>query len=233
MTKGREAVRAARRRQAEAGSEAARLKAEMAGEREAHRIEVADLRAQITELRADVWHKASEMSVELTRDRLEEIEKARRAQGLSDDITVWLCWQKDRLIRNACKYISMTSGTDPYTAIAMVLTWCTDKDIRSLLRDDMEWFIELGVPPDGWVAGRIKRDKRWQKTEQTRSSAVSLDHAIEQDHPKIHPDYKKYGAKWYPSVNYPEHPTAGPAPRGKPGVFAQISKADRVHFGAS
>lgn len=198
--KGREAIRTAQRRTAEANQTVERLRAELAQATDKHRREAQDLRDEVTRLQATISREAGRIAAQEVSRRLAEAQEERRRCGLSDDIVMHLAYRKDRLIRNACRYISMIDGVAPPNALAQVLTWCTDKDIRGL-PDRVDRLIELGIPHDGWVARVLAREKYWSRTERKSgtNAAISLDHAQEQDHARINP---RYNPKWYPEIDY-------------------------------
>lgn len=196
--RGKEAAKAANRRTTTALEEVERLRAELK-EESSHQ---SDLKNEIQRLKTEHFKEASRIAGEEVKRQLARIEKERRDRGLSDDIVNHMLYRKDMLIRNACRYISMTKGFDPYQALQMVLTWCTDKDFREgkgMARSD--FLIELGVPLDGWVAGRCRVTAQWT-TKGTQYSATSLDNAERQGHPDIHPLYTKNAKHWYPNIDY-------------------------------
>lgn len=194
--RGKEAAKAANRRTIAAHDEIERLKAELKAERDCQ----AKLKDEIQRLKADHFQEASRIAVAEVKRQLERVEKERRDRGLSDDIVNHLSFRKDMLIRNACKYVSMTKGLDPAAALMMVMTWATDKDFtegKGLSRTD--FLIELGVPFDGWVARQCRRISQFTMPKEWRHSAISLERAETEGHPDIHP---KYNPKWYPHIDY-------------------------------
>ncbi|GAC1408740.1 MAG: hypothetical protein NVSMB60_30250 [Mycobacterium sp.] len=193
--KGKEALSAARKRLEDAQVMCASLEVALKSERDAHRQQIHDLESQLRRARADHMAEASIIAAEEVTRRLEEFEEERRNRGLSDDIVMHMIYSTDRFIMNACRYVSMTTGIIPTDALAIVLAWKTDKDVTKLPRVDQ--LIELGIPADGWVAREAKRlTPGWRRTALGRFKVVSLDHAVEQSHSRIHKDYRD---EWYPT----------------------------------
>lgn len=204
--KGKEAIGAARRREAEAEERASGAAQQLKDERDEHKTEVAALRTEIRRLQADHLAEAGRIASEEVRRRQAEVEDARNRSGMSDDIAIALMWQKDRLIRNACKYLSMTQGVYPTEAICLVLTWATDKGLdRNLSPTALA--AALGVPVKGWTVKVWRGEYEWSRrvgggTGGTPSlKTVSLDEAIESGREDIHPNYQR---KWYPPLKYGE-----------------------------
>jgi hypothetical protein len=206
MARGREAARAAGRRAVEAQGLAAAKDAELAALRSEHKKEATALRDEIKRLRCDHMAEASKLATEEVGRRLAEIEEKQRDLGFSVDMGHNLLYQKDKFVRNACRYISMTKGLDPSTALEMVVTWMTDEDCMGLT-DSAAFIVKLGVPSDGWVAMELRRVQHWNRTIAKKSirsgkpRAVSLDHAEQEGNPNIHPEYKPH---WYPPLTYRE-----------------------------
>lgn len=203
--KGREAVRAANRRTNGANAAAEQLRAELAAAQADHKWEADGLRAEIKQMKANHMAEASCLAAEEVQRRLAQIEEQRRARGLSDDVARNMLYLKDKFVLNACKYISMTTGEKPLTALSMVMTWMTDEDFYGFEKPEM--IVKLGLPMDGWVAvflrhykhdlKRVARNRR----KHGNAAAVTLEKAEREDHPDIHPDYNP---RWYPVVDYSE-----------------------------
>ncbi|MFF9118345.1 hypothetical protein ACF09Y_22545 [Streptomyces massasporeus] len=201
--KGREAARAANRRTAEAQAEAEGLRGDLARERADRKAETDALRTEIKRLKAGHIAEASRLAAEEVTRRLAQVEAERRARGLSDDITVNNLYLKDKFVLNACRYISMTTGQKPLNALAMVMTWMTNEDFYGFKNPEV--IVKLGLPSDGWVARTLRHYKHDLKRVTSKrikngdAWAISLDHAYEEGHPGIHPDYKP---DWYPNAIY-------------------------------
>ncbi len=201
--KGREAVRAANRRTEEAKAEAESLRAELAKERANRKTEEVYLRSEVKRLKADHMAEASRLAAEEVTRRLAQVEAERRARGMSDDIAMNNLYLKDKFVLNACKYISMTTGSRPLNALNMVMTWMTDEDFRGFAGPEL--IVNLGLPSDGWV-GRFLRRHKYDLRRIARGyakdgevAAISLDHAEREGHKDIHPDYNP---RWYPEISY-------------------------------
>lgn len=194
--RGKEAAKAANRRHLAAVEETEQLKADLKAERDRQ----SQLKDEIQRLKTEHFQEATRIASGEVKRQLARIEKERRDRGLSDDIVNHMTFRKDMLIRNACKYISMTTAALPIDALMMVMTWATEKDFKEgkgLSRAD--FLIELGVPFDGWVARTCKRRAHANMPDAWRASAISLERAEVEGHSDIHPKYKK---EWYPAIDY-------------------------------
>lgn len=216
--KGREAVRAANRRTAEAMAEAEALRAELAQERAGRKEETTALRSEVKRLKADHMAEASRLAGEEVRRRIAQVEEEQRASGFSYAMAKNAMYLKDKFVLNACKYISMTTGKRPLHALEMVMTWMTDEDFAGFGRADV--IVKLGLPSDGWVA-RFLRDNKHGLKRIARNyvkngdvAAISLARAEREGHKDIHPDYNP---RWYPQIDYAvmqvidDEPTPSPA----------------------
>lgn len=194
--RGKEAAKAANQRHLAALEEIEQLKADLKAERDRQ----SQLKDEIQRRKTEHFQEAARIAGEEVKRQLARVEKERRDRGLSDDIVNHMTFRKDMLIRNACRYVSMTKGVDPTEALMMVMTWAYEKDFtegKGLGR--MDFLIELGVPFDGWVARTCKRIAKFKMPNIWRASAISLDKAQAEGHPDIHPKYKK---EWYPAIDY-------------------------------
>lgn len=205
MSRGREAARAAKRREDEARAEVECLREQLASERSKRAEEGAGLRTEIRRLKADQMAEASRLAAEEVTRRLAQLEEERRARGLSDDIVKTSFYLKDKFVLNACKYISMTTGERPFAALSMVMTWMTDEDFYGF--ENVEIIAKLGLPTDGWVARFLRHNKHDLKRvarariKNGNPAAVSLDHALAEGNSRIDPNYDPL---WYPQMQYPE-----------------------------
>lgn len=201
--KGREAVRAANRRTAEAKAGADALRAELAMERSDRKAEVDGLRAEVKRLKADHMAEASRLAAEEVARRIAQVEEEQRASGFSYAMAKNAMYLKDKFVLNACKYISMTTGVRPGHALHLVMTWMTDEDFRGFDRADL--IVKLGLPSDGWAARYVLERKHDLKriarsnAKNGKFAAVSLERAEREGHKDIHPDYN---ARWYPQIDY-------------------------------
>lgn len=205
--KGKEAIGAARRREAEADSRAAAALDQLKSERQRNADETNALKSEVRRLRSDHLAEAERIAAVEVRKRMAEAEDARRESGMSDDIAIAMLWHKDRFIHNACKFLSMTRGIYPAEAISWVLAWATD---RSLDRNmsPVQMATTLGVPPNGWTIRTWRNDYyEWSQrvggkvAREPITKTVSLDEALLAGHPDIHPGYQP---RWYPPLNYGE-----------------------------
>ena len=206
--KGREAVRAAQRRETQTRDELAQVKAQLRDERDRHHRREVELESEASRLRNDIRIEAGAIAAEQVKKKLAEADEERRQRGLSDDIVIYFTYQKDWLIRNACRYLSMTKNMHPRHALALVLTWATDHDIDYLLNDRESFFLDLGLPMDGFVATEIRIGKKQEK--RFPSAAMTLSRALAEGHEDIHPDYTvKQDAEWYPPAEWTPDPPPG------------------------
>lgn len=201
MARGREAARAAARRAIEAQEQAAAKDQELAALRSEHKAEATALRDEIKRLRADHMAEASKLAAEEVKRRIDALQEEQRRRGFTEEMLGDLLFQKERLVWNACRYISMTTGLGPGNALEMVITWMADKDFNGAA-DVPRLIAKLGLPDDGWVAtmltaGRYFDRLRWRK-EQRRgvASAEGLDTVLETG---------KFRGQWFePHGNYRE-----------------------------
>ena len=201
--KGREAVRAANRRTAEAKEEADALRAELAKERADRKAEADALRSEVKRLKAEHMAEASRLAAEEVTRRIAQVEEEQRASGFSYAMAKNAMYAKDKFVLNACKYVSMTTGKPPETALEMVMTWMTDEDFYGFQSPDL--IVKLGLPSDGWVGlflRRNKHDMRRQARNNAKrgnAAALSLSRAEHEGHADIHPHYDR---RWYPEMVY-------------------------------
>lgn len=201
--KGREAVRAANRRTAEAVAEAERLRTELAQERAERKEEATALRAEVKRLKANHMAEASRLAAEEVVRRIAQVEEEQRASGFSYAMAKNAMYAKDKFVLNACKYVSMTTGKRPLGALNLVMTWMTSEDFSGFGKADL--VVKLGLPSDGWVAGFLRMHKHDLKriarnyARNGEVAAVSLERAEREGHPDIHPDYNP---RWYPDITY-------------------------------
>ncbi|MEU3432395.1 hypothetical protein [Streptomyces sp. NPDC006863] len=202
--KGREAVRTANRRTADAKAESDALRAELAKERAERKAEVGALHMEVKRLKADHMAEASRLAATEVARRIAQVEEEQRASGFSYAMAKNAMYLKDKFVLNACKYVSMTTGQRPLGALNMVMTWMTDEDFRGF--GDADLVVKLGLPSDGWM-GSFLREYKHDLKRIARSyaksgdvAAVSLERAVREGYKGIHPDFK---AHWYPEVTYP------------------------------
>jgi hypothetical protein len=201
--KGREAVRAANRRTAEAKEEADALRSELAKERADRKAETDALRSEVKRLKAEHMAEASRLAAEEVTRRIAQVEEEQRASGFSYAMAKNAMYLKDKFVLNACKYISMTTGKRPLHALEMVMTWMTDEDFAGFGRADL--IVKLGLPSDGWVAMFIRENKHDLKriarsyAKNGDVAAISLARAESEGHKDIHPNYNP---RWYPQIDY-------------------------------
>lgn len=223
MVRGKCASQSANRRAAESQARCKALELELRVERETHKAELDKLRGELTALRADMLHKAGQMAKRAVEKERREAEENRRRRGLSDEIAQMLMNSRDRFVMNACRYLSMTRGMKPLDALPLVITWATDKDFYGYGMKPVDYVVELGVRPDGWVAhqlrtiqrSRLKTKVEGKQTKACREAgapeALALDNVEEREEQnpgafEIHPKYRK---SWYPPVRHTRYVPVG------------------------
>ena len=205
MARGKEAVQAANRRAADAETTLAVAKERLAAERVEIHAENERLKLEVQRLNREADSIAAERADAQVRQRLEELENERHRRGLTEEVVVYLARAKDFLIRNACKYVSMTTGEPPDIALPMVLAWMTERTIHEVSENE-DFLLSLGLPLDGWVASESKQIKRRQdygRRGPKGVAAISLTDAEQELDPRIHPDYQ---TRWYVHVDPPTPP---------------------------
>jgi len=228
MARGKDAARAAHRRELASQGEVAKLRTQLAEERTAHHVEVEAMKAEIVKLRADARRKAAGLAESAIDASRAEARRAREDTLFLVDTNKSVLWkQKDVLIREACRYISMTTGTDPINAFCVVWTWVTNEDLPDGITSlPMDLAMNWGISDDGWVALMLRRNlsaiRMARNSARTRRRhghsrepvAITLDHAEElggdpgamddygqrvRDGYQVHPGYKRWRG-WYKAV---------------------------------
>lgn len=198
--KGREAALAAGRREREARAELEQVRAELAEERSRHHAEEEDLKGELRKVRGQILNEARRLADEEVTKRIAEADEERKMRGVTDDVMEFMRTKQDRIIMNACRYISMTTGKGPLDALDMVWTWLTDEDSYGITRHKL---LILGLPEGGWVRYQLSRMTRIHDRNAARCraegnpTAVTLDHAEDKQHPDIHPSYSKWRRHYY------------------------------------
>jgi hypothetical protein len=215
MSVGRDAARTAKRREREALAQADDLRRQLQAELGRHAAEIEDLNVEIRRLRAEHVREAG-VIVEREVERLMALAaKEREARGLSDERVRGIVGRKERLILNACRYLSMTKGITPIEAVSYVVTWATGKDFIGVVDGDVGRFCTnvLDCFPNGWVSLQLlsakparvhrpsdlkgERFKQRLVREGLESPAISLDHAEEREHEDI---CAEYDPTWYKGI---------------------------------
>jgi hypothetical protein len=202
MTRGKCAAKAEKRREDSALEEIRTLKAQLQAERDGRRMETEELKTQVVKLRGEIMREAAALADKKVADRLEQIAAERRKRDVTEEMAVTLINQHDYFIREACRYISMTTGCEPVQALAVVWSWMDGKDVYAVSAKDL---MERGVTPSGWVALMLRmrseglqayknsRRVRRERGKEIAPMAVSLDHAEERaEEFNIHPGYRKW-----------------------------------------
>jgi hypothetical protein len=221
VARGRDAARAAHRREVAVQGEVAKLRAQLAEERASHRGEVETLKAEVVKLRADARRKAGEIAEGVISSSLAVVAEAQEDVGALEDITKTFAKQRDVMIREACRYISMTTGASPEHALEVVWTWLTGRDLPDGFKSVPD-LVEFGISPHGWVALIFRKRVRFnarlaRNRDRLRrrgipigqvGGGVTMDHAEEwaedpsaPDHDYwrevVHPEYRRQWARYY------------------------------------
>jgi hypothetical protein len=205
VARGKAASQNANRRAAEVQERVEQLEKELRQVKEAWRLEVNDLRSQLLRERNERLAVAGDIAAEDVARLQGRINELQRSLRVADDLVLGLMSGKDRLMMNACRYISMTTGKHPGLALPMVITWATDEDFYGFAQASAaKLMADLGVPAHGWVAHTIgDRAHRILYRESTRrrvEGGIPLtrnldDVAEEADRYALHPQYRQH---WYP-----------------------------------
>jgi hypothetical protein len=194
--KGREAARAAKRRERQAGEESDRLREQLKQLQYEHDRTVQELEAQIGRLKKSLTDRAADLAGEVVRQLQEELTHTRSAARQAEERLRETRQRKDELVRNACRYISMTTGTPPELASEAVITWMTGEDFT--YPADIEAALDrLDLPRDGWLARLWKarlHARRLIGRKGVPGNGVSLDTAEQSMPERVHPCYRP---QWY------------------------------------
>lgn len=196
--KGKEAVRSARRREAEAQGKAESLKTQLSKQKREYEGQVTKLKAELAGLRGSLQATATSLAEE-------EIVKAQRERDTAlarcneyEETLADLAEKKDLLAFNACKYLSMVHGHLPMGVIRTVITWMTGESYRGSISSD--FLVEQGLPAEGWVVTTWKRSQYAERSykKMVESGEVpemqSVDDLEQYRVSEIHPKYRKH---WY------------------------------------
>jgi hypothetical protein len=205
--KGREAARAARRREQSALAELGTVRAELAQERSRHDEEEQHSKTELAKLHGEIVREARRLADREVDRRLAEAEEERRRRGVSEELVQGFMTRQDKFVMNACRYLSMTRGWSPLDAMNVVWTWYTEEDGYGAGGNPV-LMATLGLPRDGWVAWLLQHritPRSALKAARTRRqlgepTAITLEHAEEQGHRDIHPDYRRW--KDFYAVDY-------------------------------
>jgi hypothetical protein len=191
--KGKQAARAANRRADTAEAKAEELKGRLASERSDWDIREKSLKEEIGRLKNGLIEEAGRLAAEEISRLNEELIQARRQLSEAEARVEAEAEARDYLMRNMCKYISMTEGVQPSLALGRVITWLTNKpytqnaDVNATLRD-------LQLPSDGWVAKLLRRGATYLK-DRGGETSVPLDYA--EEHHEEFPVHPGYQSIWY------------------------------------
>lgn len=205
--RGKAAAQSANRRTRIERERVRELELELTRLRAQSRDEINELRRQLAKSRTEQMRVAGELAHRSVERERQLTAAAQHKQALSDDIGAAFMTSKDRLIMNACRYISMTKGFRPLEALELVTTWCTDKDCYGYSKSRVDILVELGVGPDSWTSWQLSRlnkhlERRLarRRRQHEHPRAWALDHAeANPEDFEIHPDYKP---SWYPKARH-------------------------------
>lgn len=192
--KGKQAARAANRRADTAETKIKEVTQRLRTERTERATETQALKDEIGRLKNSLIEEARRLAAEeigrLNNDLITTRKQLSGAQGSLDEAAT----ARDQLMRNMCKYISMTEGVHPSAAIGRVATWLTNEPFTQ--GADVDALAErLGLPRNGWVVREMSRAVQWLRKGANGQRAVPLDYA--EEHPQefdVHPQYRP---SWY------------------------------------
>ena len=196
--KGKAAAQNANRRANEAGTAVEVMKAQLKEQERLHREEVNRLKSEIRILRNDMNRFAGEAAAGMQEQINTSRGDARKALGG----TYGALKMADRFAFNACRYISMTKGYTPASALGMVLTWVTELDTQETIFQTgsrESFLLRAGIAPNGWVAKVIRDERFWmgKLARRGETAGITLDRALAEGHRDIHPRYQDW---WYASA---------------------------------
>lgn len=197
MARGKQAARAAKRREEAAQAKTGEIKERLAQERAAADEEIKSLRAEIRRLKDNHRVEAERLAAEEIARLRQEKDEALAGRATALEAVETMADTLDRMVFNGSRYCSMMNGVPPGTAMLAVITWLTGKDAQAI-RDVNRFLEEAGLPKDGWAARQLRRRARvHQASSQVIGDTVlatSLDTAEKEGDDRIHP---KYRANWY------------------------------------
>lgn len=206
MARGKCAAQAANRRARAVEDRYQEIQAELKAARDLHAAEKSDLQAKLVELSSEIKDLAGEMAARDIARMSARLDEADRNVAIAGELTRGSMEKMDKLMLNACRYLSMTKGEKPLAVLPLVVAWATDEDVYGLADEPSKILVHLGVRHDGWVSQCLKTLARnmEQRNEPKRREngtplAWKLDHAESnsEDFSQIHPDYR---TSWYPRV---------------------------------
>lgn len=198
MARGKEAAKAARRREAQAQARTGVVKERLQKEREQLGEEINELRAEILRLKNERQADAAKLAEEAILEVRQEVAQREADVELLKAALKEAMASKDYLVFNACRYMSMRDGKPPLAVLARVFTWMTEESFVGVDNTE-EFLLRLALPPDGWVASHLRRSNNVLRVNKRTaregdSLTISLDQAEEEGHKDIHEDYIP---QWY------------------------------------
>ncbi|MFD8415496.1 hypothetical protein ACFV2Q_27665 [Streptomyces sp. NPDC059650] len=154
--KGKEAARMAQRRLREAEEHVTALQAELKALQTRLHDETRQLRAENASLALDIEKQAGRLAAQTVADLREQLAAATGSlRGMEEA----QAQQRDTLIRNTCRALSMQHGQPPVQVLGRVIPWITGEGISGV-RDVDALIDRVGVPVKGWTAGILRSNRQ-------------------------------------------------------------------------
>lgn len=200
MARGREAARAAQRRAAEAAEKLGTAQKQADETRERAQEENQKLREEIAALHREMEQRAGQLAgQELAAARAATHTAGQQRAAAVEQLKEALD-HRDHLVREACRYVSMTTGQPPMAALAVVSTWITGKRPQFKL-PPAGILASLGLPAAGWAAHTLTHAGRAARIAAT--NVISLDEAEDSGGTHVHTAYR---SDWYRDSRPPRPP---------------------------
>lgn len=197
MARGKQAAKAAKRREEAAQAKTGEVKERLAKERADADALIKALRAEIRQLKDGHRVEAERLAAEeIARLRQEKDEALTQRAATLETVEV-MANNLDRMVFNGSRYCSMIHGIPPGAAIVSALTWLTGEDARAI-RDVTQFLDEVGLPQDGWAARQLRQFSHHHQASslliEDGRLAPSLDTSEEEEDDRIHSAYRP---AWY------------------------------------
>lgn len=197
MARGKQAAKAAKRREEAAQAKTGEVKDRLAKERQEYDARIKELQAEVRRLKDGHRAEAERLAAEEIERLQGEKEAALARRGVALEAVETMANTLDRMMFNGSRYHSMIHGIPPGAAILPVLTWLTGEDARAI-HDVTQFLEEVGLPQDGWAARQLRQFSRHHQASSlvlgNTVLAPSLDTAEEREVDGIHSAYRP---AWY------------------------------------
>lgn len=199
--RGKQAAAAANRRADAAEAQVVDLKKRLRAHKVEHAAENQALKDEIGQLKTNLIEEAARLGAKEIARLKEKIISLTAELSEASEIRRQEAKARDYLMRNMCKYVSMTRGLLPSEAVSNVITWLTNEPF-SQKSDTAVIADRLGLPMDGWVMTELRRSQTLMVNESALGhEAVPLDQVDEDlERFAIHKDYRPV---WYEKMRAP------------------------------